>query len=78
MPQDHKSKQTKGKAIKEIANHYENELKKNFNKNLVMGGEIMCQSILDLINSGKNLDEIKEFCDGVLKLDDKVWESKNE
>lgn len=73
MPQDRKPKQTKQNRINEVVNHVDKTLKDNFIKNLVQGGEIMAQEVLNMINDGKNIEDVKKYCESVLKVDDKLW-----
>lgn len=73
MPQDRKPKQTKQKRINNIVHHVDKTLRDNFIKNLVQGGEIMAQEVLDMINEGKSVEDIKFFCESLLKVDDKTW-----
>ena len=56
-----KKKPTKKQIQQNIVNHYENSLKENFSKNMVMGFEVASQMYLDKIESGCTLDELKEF-----------------
>ena len=61
MQSHNKKKPTKKQAMANIVNHYENSLKENFIKNIVIGFETASQLYLDKINSGCTLDELKEF-----------------
>ena len=56
-----KKKPTKKQIQQNIVNHYENSLKENFIKNMVMGFEVASQMYLDKIESGCTLDELKEL-----------------
>ena len=56
-----KKKPTKKQTMEKLVNHYENSLKENFIKNMVMGFEVASQMYLDKIESGCTLDELKEF-----------------
>ena len=56
-----KKKPTKKQIQQNIVNHYENSLKENFIKNMVMGFEVASQMYLDKIESGCTIDELKEF-----------------
>ena len=55
-----KKKPTKKQIQQNIVNHYENSLKENFIKNMVMGFEVASQMYLDKIESGCTIDELKE------------------
>lgn len=61
-----KKKPTKKEAQSMIVKTFESELKKNHIKGMVQGGEIFAKTILDYINSGKTIDEIKSFCESTL------------
>lgn len=56
-----KKKPTKKQIQQNIVNHYENSLKENFIKNMVMGFEVASQMYLDKIESGCTINELKEF-----------------
>ena len=56
-----KKKPTKKQIQQNIVNHYENSLKENFIKHMVMGFEVASQMYLDKIESGCTVDELKEF-----------------
>lgn len=62
MQESHrKKKPTKKQAQSMIIKTFEDELKKNHIKALIQGSEINSQIIIDMINNGKELDEIKSF-----------------
>lgn len=61
-----KKKPTKKEAQSLIVKTFESELKKNYIKNMIQGRDIFAQTILDYINSGKTIDEIKSFCESTL------------
>ena len=65
-------KPTKKQMIEQIPKVVESDLKKNFIKNLVQGFEISNQMILDKINNGATLDEVKSFVELNLKNRDVV------
>ena len=67
-----KKKPTKKQIQQNIVNHYENSLKENFIKNMVMGFEVASQMYLDKIESGCTLDELKEFIENNLKNKDVI------
>lgn len=73
MPQDRQKKQTKKEKIEQLGKYVDTTLKENFIKNLVQGGEICAQEILDMINEGKTIEDVKSFCESLLKVEDKVW-----
>ena len=50
------------KFEKEIEEKFNSELKKNLIKNIMIGFNTANQMILDYIDNGHNLDEVKEFC----------------
>lgn len=56
-----KKKPTKKETQSMIVKTFEDELKKNYIKALIQGSEINSQIIIDMINNGKELDEIKSF-----------------
>jgi hypothetical protein len=60
-------KPTKKQMIEQIPKVMEQDLKKNFIKNLVQGFEISNQMILDKINGGASLEEVKIFVELNLK-----------
>lgn len=82
MPQDRKRKQTKKEKLTEVADrigqYTDKTLKDNFIRNLVQGGEICAQNILDMINDGATVEEVKSFCENLLKVDDKTWLGEKE
>lgn len=61
-----KKKPTKKEAQDMIVKTFEQELKKNHIKGMVQGQEVFAQTILDYINNGKTLDDIKRFCETTL------------
>lgn len=73
MPQDRQRKQTKKSKIEEIGKHVDKTLRDNFIKNLVQGGEICAKEILDMINDGGGVEDVKKFCEGLLKVEDETW-----
>jgi urease gamma subunit len=76
--QSHKPKKlTKKQMIEQIPKVMEQDLKKNFIKNLVQGFEISNQMILDKINSGASLEKIKNFVEMNLKNKDVVEKVAN-
>ena len=65
---------------KNVADKFEGALKENFIKNIVMGFEIANQMIIDYINKGHTLEEVKAFCEKNVKKKDvleKVANGKN-
>lgn len=69
MQQSHRKKRpSKKEAQSMIVKTFENELKKNYIKNMIQGQEIFAKTILDYINSGKTIDEIKSFCEKALHM----------
>lgn len=67
MQSKQSKKPTKKQAMTNIVNHYENSLKENFIKNMIMGFETASQLYLDKINSGCTMEELKEFIKNNLK-----------
>ena len=60
--EDRKAKKpTKKQILEQIPVVMEQELKSNYIKNMVMGFELGQQMILDYINNGHNIEEVKEF-----------------
>lgn len=81
MPQDRKKRQTKKEKIEQIeqlGKYVDTTLKENFIKNLVQGGEICAQNILDMINDGATVEEVKSFCESLLKVEVKTWLGEKE
>ena len=67
MQSHNKKKPTKKQAMANIVNHYENSLKENFIKNIVIGFETASQLYLDKINEGCNIEELKIFIESNIK-----------
>ena len=72
MQSKQSKKPTKKQAVANIVNHYENSLKENFIKNIVIGFETESQLYLDKINSGCTMEELKEFIENNLKNKDVI------
>ena len=72
MQSHNKKKPTKKQAMTNIVNHYENSLKENFIKNIIIGFETASQLYLDKINSGCAMEELKEFIESNLKNKDVI------
>jgi hypothetical protein len=70
-------KPTKKQMIEQIPKVVESDLKKNFIKNIMIGFESCNQMILDKINSGASLEEIKNFVELNLKNKDVVEKVAN-
>lgn len=67
MQESHrKKKPTKKQAQSMIVKTFEDELKKNYVKALIQGREIFAKTILDYINDGKTIEDIKRFCETTL------------
>lgn len=76
--QSHKPKKsTKKQMIEQIPKVVESDLKKNFIKNIIIGFESCNQMILDKINSGATLEEVKSFVELNLKNKDVVEKVAN-
>ena len=56
-----KKKPTKAEMIASIPKIVESDLKKNYIKNMTQGGQIAQQMILDYINDGHGIEEVKSF-----------------
>ena len=56
-----KKKPTKAEMIASIPKVVEKELNKNYIKNMSQGGQIAQQMILDYINDGHGIEEVKSF-----------------
>lgn len=72
MQSHNKKKPTKKQAMTNIVNHYENSLKENFIKNMIIGFKTASQLYLDKINSGCTMEELKEFIENNLKNKDVI------
>ena len=60
--EDRKAKKpTKKQLLEQIPIVMEQELKSNYIKNMVMGFELGQQMILDYINNGHTIEEVKDF-----------------
>ena len=70
-------KPTKKQMIEQIPKVMEQDLKKNFIKNIMIGFEISNQMILDKINNGASLVEVKNFVELNLKNKDVVEKVAN-
>jgi hypothetical protein len=65
-------KLTKKQMIEQIPKVVESDLKKNFIKNIMIGFHSCNQMILDKINNGATLEEVKSFVELNLKNKDVV------
>ena len=70
-------KMTKKQMIEQIPKVVESDLKKNFIKNIMIGCESCKQMILDKINNGATLEEVKSFVELNLKNKDVVEKVAN-
>lgn len=76
--QSHKPKKpTKKQMIEQIPKVMEQDLKKNFIKNIMIGFKSCNQMILDKINNGATLEEVKNFVELNLKNKDVVEKVAN-
>lgn len=66
-----KKKPTKAELIASIPKIVENDLKKNYIKNMAQGGQIAQQMILDYINAGHGIDDVKSFIEKNLSIEGK-------
>ena len=55
------------KELEEISKVVESDLKKNYIKNMIQGFEIANKMILDKINSGATIEEVKKMVELNLK-----------
>lgn len=60
-------KPTKKQAIENVIKHYENTLKGNLIKNIMIGFETASQMYLDKINKGCTIEELKITIESNLK-----------
>lgn len=73
----HKQKKlTKKQAMELLPNHVNKVLKNGFAMNMQYGSEIAYQMMLDYINDGHNLDEVKSFIEKNLSVKGKEAMSK--
>ena len=56
-----KKKPTKAEAMASIFKHFEDKLKDGYILNMMQGFEIANQMLLDYINSGHTIEEVKSF-----------------
>ena len=77
MKNHNKKKPTKKQAMANIVNHYENSLKENFIKNIVIGFETASQLYLDKIINGCTMEELKELIENNLKNKDVIEKVAN-
>lgn len=56
-----KKKPTKAEMIASIPKHVEDKLKEGYIKNMVQGFTLANQMLLDYINDGHTIDEVKAF-----------------
>lgn len=66
-----------------ISDYVEKTLKEHYFKNLVMGQEVFCRTILNLIEQGKDIEYIREFCKKTLsrkteKAFDRLFKKQDE
>ena len=66
-----KKKPTKAELIASIPNVVNKELKDNFAKNMMQGFEVANQTMLDYINDGHNLNDVKGFVERNLSKEGK-------
>lgn len=71
-PQDYKKRVTKKDRQKALLGHYENTLKNNFIKNMSLGFHTCNKLILEKINNGASLEEIRQFCELNEKNEDTI------
>lgn len=60
-------KPTKKQMIDSIPQLMNEELKKNYIKNLIQGSEIAYNMMLEYINEGHTLEEVKSFIEKILE-----------
>lgn len=61
MDSHKKKKQTKAEMIASIPKHVEDKLKEGYIKNMVQGFTLANKMLLDYINDGHTIDEVKSF-----------------
>jgi hypothetical protein len=61
MDSHKKKKPTKAEMIASIPKHVEDKLKEGYIKNMVQGFTLANQMLLDYINDGHTIDEVKLF-----------------
>lgn len=65
--QDRKKKKPSKKEAQELMiKTFEEEVRKHHVKGLIQGQEVFAQMVLDNINNGKTLDDIKHLCEVTL------------
>ncbi len=62
-----KDSKKKNEAVQEIVDHFEKKLKENFIKNIMMGWETANKMILNYINDGHDIEDVKTFLENNLK-----------
>ena len=67
MQSRNKKKPTKKQAMAKIVNDYEQSLKKDFIKNIMIGFETASQMYLEKINENCTMEELKNFIENNLK-----------
>lgn len=72
MQSHNKKKPTKKQAMDNVVKHYEDSLKVNFIKNMIIGFETASQLYLDKINNGCDMNELKEFIEKNLENKDMI------
>lgn len=66
------SKKNKNEEVaNNIATYINETLKKNFIKNLIQGSNIAYELILEKINKGCTIEELKEFLEKIIKHNEK-------
>lgn len=61
--EDHKAKKpTKKQAVQNIKDNVENTLKENFVKNMILGSDVAYRTIIEYINKGHSVEDVKAFC----------------
>ena len=61
--EDHKSKKpTKKQAIQNVKNETEKILKDSFVKNMILGSDVAYRTILEYIDKGHSIEDVKKFC----------------
>ena len=61
--EDHKTKKpTKKQAIQNVKNETEKILKDSFVKNMILGSDVAYRTILEYIEKGHTIKDVKEFC----------------
>ena len=73
MDSHKKKKPTKAEMIASIPKHVEDTIKKGHIKNMMIGYQVANKMLLDYINDGHTIDEIKSFVEKNVSKEVKLW-----